>query len=89
MDLTNKVLTGEQRQDPVADQWAAGQVGRDDLDSEGYTDSDGWNDVTGRKNFRRTVSKCCVRPCTRRKFPLSYALKNHGLRKWDPGRRAT
>jgi len=45
-----------EKQDPAAGQWGAGQVGQDDLDSEGYADSNGWNDVTGRRNFRRTVS---------------------------------
>jgi hypothetical protein len=49
-----------EKQDPAADQWAAGQMGRDDLDSEGYTDSEDWNDVTGRRNFRRTVSNAFV-----------------------------
>jgi hypothetical protein len=49
-----------EKQDPAADQWGAGQVGRDDLVSEGYTDSEGWNDVTGRRNFRRTVSNAFV-----------------------------
>ena len=50
---------GEKR-DPAADQWGAGQMGRDDLDSEGYTDNDSWNDATGRRNFRRTVSNAFV-----------------------------
>ena len=49
-----------EKQVPTADQWDTGQVGRDDLDSEGYTESDGWNDVTGRRNFRRTVSNAFV-----------------------------
>lgn len=48
-----------EKQDP-AGQWGVGQVGRDDLDSEGYTDSESWNDVTGRRNFRRTVSNAFV-----------------------------
>jgi hypothetical protein len=49
-----------EKQDPAVDQWGTGQVGRDDLDSEGYTDSDGWNDMTGRRNFRKTVSNAFV-----------------------------
>ena len=49
-----------EKQDHAADQWGAGRMGRDDLDSEGYADSDGWNDVTGRRDFRRTVSNAFV-----------------------------
>ena len=46
----------KQEPPPPVDEWGFGKVGRDDLDSEGYTDSEGWNDVTGRKDYRRTVS---------------------------------
>ena len=41
-----------EKQDPAADQWGPGQVmGRDDLDSEG------WDDMTGRRNFGRNWAK--------------------------------
>ncbi|KAI0306917.1 hypothetical protein B0F90DRAFT_1665278 [Multifurca ochricompacta] len=42
------------------DQRGTGEAGRGDLDGEGHTDSDGWNDVTGRKNYRQTVSSAFV-----------------------------
>jgi hypothetical protein len=45
-----------EKQDPAWDQWASGDAGRDDLDSEGYTDADGWNDVTGRRKSPRNMS---------------------------------
>jgi hypothetical protein len=35
------------------DQWGGAEEA--DLDGDGYTDSDGWNDVTGRRNFRQTA----------------------------------
>ena len=50
----------KEKQEPAFDTWPPGAPGRDDLDSQGYTDSEGWNDVTGRKNFRRTVSNAFV-----------------------------
>lgn len=45
-----------EKQEAVWDQLGPGEAGRGDLDSEGYTDSDGWNDVTGRRIYRQTVS---------------------------------
>jgi hypothetical protein len=62
-----------EKQQPAVDQWpGAGEVGRDDLDSEGYTDSEGWNDVTGRKYFRRTVSNAFVpSPAGGSPYPMS------------------
>jgi hypothetical protein len=49
-----------EKQQPAMSQWGPGEVGRDDLDSDGFTDSDGWNDVAARKDFRRTVSNAFV-----------------------------
>ena len=45
---------------PAWEQWPAGDAGRGDPDGEGYTDSEEWNDVTGRRNFRQTVSSAFV-----------------------------
>jgi hypothetical protein len=82
------------KQDFAADQWGAGQVGRDDLDSEGNTDSDGWNDVTGRRNFRRTVSNAFVPgPAGNSPYPMpsrtmAYAngtLEEDPLEAFSPG----
>ncbi len=61
-----------EKQAPAADQWGSGQVGRDDLSSERYTDNDGWNDVTGRRNFRRTVSNAFVpAPAGNSPYPMA------------------
>ena len=48
-----------EKEGPAYDYLDAGDPGRGDLD-EGYADSDGWNDVTGRKNYRQTVSSAFV-----------------------------
>jgi hypothetical protein len=83
-----------EKQDPAADQWGGGQMGRDDLNSEGYTDSDDWNDVTGRRNFRRTVSNAFVpAPAGNSPYPMpsrtmAYAngtLEEDPLEAFSPG----
>jgi hypothetical protein len=69
-------------------------MGRDDLDSEGYTDSEDWNDVTGRRNFRRTVSNAFVpAPAGNSPYPMpsrtmAYAngtLEEDPLEAFSPG----
>jgi hypothetical protein len=83
-----------EKQDPAAGQWDGGQMGRDDLDSEGYADSDDWNDVTGRRNFRRTVSNAFVpAPAGNSPYPMAsrtmaYAngtLEEDPLEAFSPG----
>ena len=48
------------RDDTAWGAWGSGKAGRDDLDSDPHTasitDSDGWNDVTRRRNHQRPVS---------------------------------
>lgn len=44
-----------EKQDPAWDQWPSGEAGRDGMESEGYTDSEGWN-VTGRRKTPQYVS---------------------------------
>lgn len=82
------------KQDPAAVQWGGGQMGRDDFDSEGYTDSEDWNDVTGRRNFRRTVSNAFVpAPAGNSPYPMAsrtmaYAngtLEEDPLEAFSPG----
>jgi hypothetical protein len=83
-----------EKQDPAAGQWDGGQMGPDDLYSEGNTDSDGWNDVTGRRNFRRTVSNAFVpAPAGNSPYPMpsrtmAYAngtLEEDPLEAFSPG----
>jgi hypothetical protein len=40
---------------PAWDRWDAGGAEGDDLEGDGYTDSDGWHEVTRRKNVRQTA----------------------------------
>ena len=49
-----------EKQDPAWDQWASGEAGRDDSESEGYTDSEGWN-VTGRRKPPQNMSNTFLR----------------------------
>ena len=49
----------DEKHGPAMDQWGSGKVGRGDLDSEGNTESEaggGWNDQTGLRDYRQTVS---------------------------------
>jgi hypothetical protein len=46
----------DEKHEPAMDQWGSGKVGRDDLDSEGNTESESWNDANGLRDYRRTVS---------------------------------
>jgi hypothetical protein len=42
-----------------------------DLDGDGYTNSDGWNDVTGRRSYRQTVENVFVpRPTGDSPYPM-------------------
>lgn len=52
--------TGWQEKGPAWDQWGHGDAGRDDPDGEGYTDSEEWNDATGRRNYRQTLTSAFV-----------------------------
>ena len=52
---------GEKQDPPPAwDQWAAGEAGRDDVEPEGHTDGEGWND--GRGNYQQHVSSPFFQP---------------------------
>ena len=46
----------DEKHEPAMDQWGSGKVGRGDLDSEGNTESESWNDANGLRDYRQTVS---------------------------------
>ena len=50
----------QEKEGPALDQWGMADAGRGDPDDEEYTDSEGWNDVAGRRNYRQTVSSAFV-----------------------------
>jgi hypothetical protein len=55
-----------------ASAWGTGGAEGVDLDGDGYTDSDGWNDVTGRKSYRQNVENGFVpRPTGDSPYPMS------------------
>jgi hypothetical protein len=53
-----------EKQEQAYDQWGFGDAGRDDLDSQGHTDNEGWNDGTGHQNHQQNWTSPFLQPPT-------------------------